>query len=426
MHAEVSGTRLLEKGTKFEVILLIFIILDLSSFPVSPLYSLPFSILAILYFSLRFLRSKTFNRPFILMTLVSTLVLSTLFSFLGKESLAFLNNNITTSYIGVQKEDLRRLIYFLISLAIYKSVYSLNLKHNLLAYKSIKYTLMIVIGLFLLFGVIFLMDMSFFYSIKNIFFNSDVDLSNNLILLNSGYLNRFNFILLDPNNAAYFALMIIFFIKENFRLNKFENCFFIIVMFSTVILTKSSGGVYSLLIYLLINFVVAFKPKVKLKSLILWYLTIIIFTLIFVIDIYSNNYILNFIFNSSTFQRLSSNSLGGRSEIYMSILNTLPPIFGNGYTFIKNGEYVLPHSDHLRFLYSYGIVSYISLILLFINKRYFSLKYLFLIPAFIAFSINSLIDETRLLYTFIILLSLANSSVNRERLAIINQEDISY
>jgi len=40
MHVEVSRTRLIEKGGKIEVILLIFIILDLSIFPFSPLYSL--------------------------------------------------------------------------------------------------------------------------------------------------------------------------------------------------------------------------------------------------------------------------------------------------------------------------------------------------------------------------------------------------
>jgi len=307
------------------------------------------------------------------------LIVSTLFSFISKEPVALIDNGVSSFFVNVQKEDVRRLIYLLVGFMLYKSVYNTYYKYNLNTNLRIKRILLFVCFSFVLFGLIFSVDISLFYLIKGVFFNADVNMATNAVLKNAGYLSRFNFILLDPNNACYFILIIVIFLLENYKLKSAQKTSLWIVMLLSLFLTKSLGGAYALSAYILFKSAFVLSKRINIKKLIVSYGLVLGSFLIIVIDGYTSNIII-----------------------------------GNGYTLLINGTYVTPHSDHLRFLYSYGIISYLSLIIMVFNRRFISRNYLFVIPALIAFSINSLIDEPRLLYTFVILLAITNSQKKHE------------
>jgi hypothetical protein len=93
-----------------------------------------------------------------------------------------------------------------------------------------------------------------------------------------------------------------------------------------------------------------------------------------------------------------------RLIIWTRVLNeqTLYPL-GVGYSAVLG-----PHSDHLRFLFSYGPIAYLAF-LAFAFRNIFQRGYLFLIPAFIAFSLNSMIDEQKLFAVTLIFLALARN-----------------
>lgn len=104
---------------------------------------------------------------------------------------------------------------------------------------------------------------------------------------------------------------------------------------------------------------------------------------------------------------------GGRTGKYEWVVtaHTLLPL-GRGFLLLRDGSNFAPHSDHLRFLYSYGIVAWgIALGLLFRRVRG---AYTFVVPAFVAFSINSLVDEQKLFALYLIALAVWTSSRQRE------------
>ena len=88
--------------------------------------------------------------------------------------------------------------------------------------------------------------------------------------------------------------------------------------------------------------------------------------------------------------------------------------FGRGYTLFIDQSPIRPHSDHIRIFYSYGLICYILVIYLFF-KNIFNVKFLFIIPAFIAFSINSLIDEQKLFALFLIILAIRQCQQKTEK-----------
>jgi hypothetical protein len=94
---------------------------------------------------------------------------------------------------------------------------------------------------------------------------------------------------------------------------------------------------------------------------------------------------------------------------YRALTNFYPSIFGQGYTLLLEDSFFKPHSDHLRLIYSYGLVAYIC-VLIFFFKNILKSNFIFLVPAFYAFSINTLIDEQKLLVIFLIFLAITEKT----------------
>jgi len=391
------------------ILALPIIILDIAILPVSSFFSLPISMFIVGYYTLLYHRKRVFDNQIAIFIFIICLITSTFLSILFKDNTTYISNIVSNASINVQKEDIKRLIYLLLSICVYRVVAVHYRQYEVQLNNIIKITLIIICLVFLIMGVIFLVDVSFFYQLKGIFFNSDVNMTSNEVLINAGYIKRYNFIFLDPNNACYFILIIIIFLYENYNLKLRTKSILWITAISALFLTQSLGGVFSLLIYIIAKNIKAVRGKISAKYIMKVFIICVLFLLFVLINKLDSNQMLNMLFQSTPVQRWNNNSMDGRIDIYLFLLNDIPPLIGNGYTLVRDGYYFYPHSDHLRILYSYGIIAYITLLIMILKRKYFSNNYLFLIPAFIAFSINSLIDEPRLLYTFIILFAIANT-----------------
>lgn len=393
------------------------LMIDIILLPVSPVFSLPFSMVIVAYFFVRYYNKSFFEKRLVLMIFVLSLIISTIISVLFKENYIVLNNVISYTTLNVHVEDFKRCIYLLMGLAIYRVTGLLYLNYYYNVDKHINKILLIVCCSFIIMAIIFNIDINLFYKIKGFFFNVDVNMLGNAALNNAGYLNRFSFILLDPNNAGYYILIICIYLLENANLKEWTRIGIWMTILAAPFLTMSNGVLYTSIIYVTLKMIKIMygmlKGKLSKKVAILIAMAIFLITLyIFIGQFTSNNLFNMFVEKQSiTLDRWSSNSIDSRLDIYKSLIseNIYPPIIGDGYIIIKKGIYIKPHSDHLRILYSYGILAYLALLVLIIKKRIFNHKYLFLIPAFVAFSINSLIDETRILFTFLILFAITNA-----------------
>lgn len=412
-----------------------FLLLDIILFPVSSFYSLPYSIIAVIFFLFKYLKKQVLEKTNIKITaiiFILCIITSTLFSLFFKEKYTIIKDYIGNGYIGINvlKEDIKRSIYLLVGLAIYRISALLYQDYKDKLDKHITRILLAVCWTFSIMSIIFIINIDLFYHIKGIFFTVDVNMLNYKILNNAGYLKRFNFILLDPNNATYYILSIAMFLLENASIKRSTRIAIWLMMVYSVLITMSLGGAYVLLIYIIIKIITTmFRTKYKFNkvTVMLTTLTFLLIALFLLLDQFVGNGLVNKFIEliSPTLDRWSINSMSGRTERFKYLLlESLPPLIGNGYVIIREGAYFLPHSDHLRFLYSYGIISYTALLALIIRRRTFSHQYLFMIPIFTAFSINSLIDETRLMFTFIILFAIVNSKTAIQSIEIIQKKKV--
>ena len=85
--------------------------------------------------------------------------------------------------------------------------------------------------------------------------------------------------------------------------------------------------------------------------------------------------------------------------------NRLPFLWGEGYVLIRNGTWFRPHSDILRMLYSYGILAFALYGYMF-RRCLTSRGFINFLPAFMAFAVNSLLDDQKLFALFLIMYSI--------------------
>lgn len=393
------------------------LLLDIAVLPVSPLYSVPFSMLLVAYFLVRYAKRRAFERRYSIYIFTGCLLISTVFSFLLKEAYIGIDNTVDAyNIINVHKEDLKRFIYLLIALCVYRVAVLLYREHREESERSVKKVLIFVCLVYVAFAIVFKANIVLFYQLKGLFFNMNVNMLSNEVLQAAGYLSRYSFIFLDPNNGNYYILIILIFLLENFPLKLWAKIGIWILGLASVFLSMSTGGLYTVVLYIGAKSVIAiynaFKNKVDNRIIVLLSAAVALAASAVIIDLFTGGRLVNFFFASQAkvIERWSSNSMSGRFDKYIYLLSQgLPPLIGNGYVIIREGLYFTPHSDHFRFMYSYGLIAYGALMISVIKRRIFRREYLFLIPAFVTFSINSLIDEPRMLYTFVILLAVANT-----------------
>jgi len=226
---------------------------------------------------------------------------------------------------------------------------------------------------------------------------------------------RFSYIFIDPNSAAYFSCILAFFLLFYFEFKTLIKSAVWTMLLIILIVCASKGALIAVLIG--ITFYL-FQTKMLMKSRV-WIKLILGVSFCIVIWVVSMAQFPDLhrgfshhvrVFEGRYYQLKGYNTIySSKADTWKRVLEEMPLIvIGKGFWFSDRGkDFAYPHSDHLRFIYSYGIIAYISGTL-FLFKKIFRRKYLFLVPTFLAFSLNTLIDEQKLFVLPLIFLAIAH------------------
>lgn len=216
---------------------------------------------------------------------------------------------------------------------------------------------------------------------------------------------RFSGIFGDPNNAAYLILIVAFASFSNASLTHIKSIFLIFSILIALVSTKSAGAFivssFVLTIFLINKNYATFSHLSISKNLSIYLLySFVIMALLY-------NYLGHE--SNDALERIFTNTSGSESRLdkYPYLLGiSLPGLFGEGYILIRESELFAPHSDILRFSYSYGVPSLALFLILFFKNISFSPKSYFIYPAVGAFAFNSLVEEFRVLLIFVLYLGI--------------------
>lgn len=387
------------KSERFDKFCFYFCLIDLMFLPyfflITTNYSVP---LLILWFVFRFKTIKYKSNFPLIITMTILILLSTCISFIMYPQ----NVAGTNIYVYNIKSVFQFVSYFLyyIMFANYINNNDVNLKKPLL--------LLLIFATILSF--LYFVDKNLFANLK-IFWNSSDDFTN-MFLAGEPYLQyRYNFIWTDPNNPGYFFVSLLFFLCLNIKTTLKEKVFVFLCTIIIVISTMSSGtlislGIVSAILILdaIINNrkkVLEFIKNIKIVHLILFFVIIgIVGFLIF--D--------NAIFDEFL-QRVSNNSLSYRINIWFRIFKNTDLykyiLLGTGGTqvILKNLSLIYPHSGEIYLLYSFGLVCMLLFVYCFfrpnMSKNY--KKFLFVLPVFIGFTINTIVGEQKFVLLYLLM-----------------------
>lgn len=385
----------LEKTHKYSKFILTFIFIDLFLLPNFPLFIMPISLPVVTYLivlrKIRISKDKEFVTYLVLSMLVLTSVL-----------LSFLQRDIYFGGINVWIENVKRAFQLLTSFFYYFIIKNSKVDSHV----NMKKIMMIFVTIYSMIGIVSYIDIAIYFRILNILliknpFVSDWFLRQRIELF------RYSYIWIDPNNAAYAFQMIVFYMLLNEKLKLNEKIYIYFNLILSLVLSMSTGALLSAFIFFLIFFTIKMKNvnkiKISFKNPLSGVVTIMLVVVIILCLLSVAGDGFNFIVNYSL-ERVLNNTGGGRLEKYIYMFkDKIPNLIGEGYILIREGDFFRPHSDHLRFMYSYGLIAYLITLWFFFRRMLFSPKYLFIIPGFMAYSINTLIDEQKIL---VILLSL--------------------
>lgn len=233
-----------------------------------------------------------------------------------------------------------------------------------------------------------------------------------LVISESVYLQhlRFSYIFNDPNTAGYF-LMIAVLPWFPFWESMTVRSILVYFCFANAFLIQSRGAMLSLALALLLWVFPRDWVRLKIRKMDVWNIlrisaaflvvsSIVIFVFFPTIaPVIVDNKIFGF-----GSERLSTSQYdegtGIRFDIWQGYTTSLLPLpIGIGYMFKIQGREFFPHSDLLRFTYSYGFIAAGLFVRWFLRS---SFHYpLIFIPALVPFMINSLIDEQKLFGLFL-------------------------
>lgn len=235
-------------------------------------------------------------------------------------------------------------------------------------------------------------------------------------------MSRFAYIYMDANSSAYITLMLAFYLAQFGCLKRFGRATVILLAIPGVIASGSRGALLS---SFLVVGIMVFRNghRVLIKAIrFAPAMLILLIGAVFGFRYWSENHPATTMVLVDTVNS-AQNRLIGRDEQTLSevllvgeesagasrmttyrwvVSNLWPLPLGRGYEAVK-GTF-RPHSDILRMVYSYGFIAAAAIIWFFfrdVQRKYF------IVPALITFTFNSLIDEQKLLATFLVLLALA-------------------
>ena len=348
-------------------------------------YSLPVAVIGLLECRRIIMPPKTKNM----------LIITSLFMSLSVTASLFLPES--SDYIV---ENIKRLFQFSTSFLYFFFFYNVARRYKLENYLLITSVFFLVY--FLLWALFFVHDPLAVNSLMSSLYGRLVTSSANVAMH-----GRFAYLFTDPNTAGYFLLIAVLpwlHVARNFILRVI-----IIVLSSLAILFLASRGVIISLILAVCLWAIPLRAillrfrksdfKKTLKYMPFVFIAFVIFT--FMVPRIFGDLAL-FISSIERISSLDGIQQGGlRFPIWSSYVTSLTPLpIGRGYMFkTQFAGLFIPHSDLLRLLYSYGFIVATLFLSWFLRS---GRKYpLLLVPALMAFGINTLIDEQKLFALFL-------------------------
>lgn len=220
---------------------------------------------------------------------------------------------------------------------------------------------------------------------------------------------RFAYLFSDPNTSSYFFLIALSPVLIVLKDRPFWFAIVSALGMMIVFISQSRGA---MLIFPLILFfsyfhnIVGCSINFIFQKFILFILLLGLSSIICILYIYLNTDSL--VINKAIIRLFSSNESfttgGHRFSIWIQGIEYYFPLpFGRGYSLYMNNELYFPHSDFIGILYRYGFIALIAIIFFLFNK--FSTSLPLFLPGFMAFFINSLVDEQKLFSLFLMLLA---------------------
>lgn len=340
----------------------IFVLTDILFFPFLGFYTLPISLLIVIYYLIKNFKIKTTIK------FDSFLISLLLITFLVNLILGLIDDlNSISKNLLFQLQIATGFLYYL--------YFSQNLK----SVKQIAKVINIFFFSIFILMCIFLFNYDWYLIFKSLFYHS-YDLKNI-------EKNRFGYFFENPNVFCYWIVSIFGFSLFLIKNNKYK----IIISIITLIvayLTQSRGGMLSFLIVLVYFFQANFINNLRITSriFIIFIIIPLFFYLVYIYILYAND---RFSIDQLIY------AINQRMMIYdiFTSYNGYPKIFEIGV--YKTGS-LGAHSDLLYLTYSYGIFFIIIFFIFFFRDLFFFKKeFVFLIPIFIAFMIDSFTMDTK-------------------------------
>jgi len=381
--------------TKFERIIFWFSIIDIFFLPYFPLVSVSFSVPFVAFWMLFHAQQMLKNEDGV------TFFIIALFMLFG--------TLISGFYPGVFRWEttfgttIKRTFQFIICFGYYFFYKYVFLKKRILINRILMFFSIYVT----LLALFFLVAPRTYADIKMII--NPVD-NHTARYLAGTHLYRFNFLWTDPNNIAYLmdAIVMWFLLDKD---EQFKNKLIIIVLAAVVVLaTSSNGGIILLVValaYILLVKVFASSLQIKVSTIVI---IIIIPIIVYFVIRYTPLYqvikinLVDKLRARMMFYTSSQNYSGGRFDDIRLAVNFLSPLM----LFVGVGkEGISTENGHLYWIGMYGFPSYLCF-MYFVFAKFKSVpfkRYVWVLPVFVAFTLNIAIGEFKWLAIFFLMLA---------------------
>ena len=229
---------------------------------------------------------------------------------------------------------------------------------------------------------------------------------------------RFSYIFTDPNTGAYFLLIATLPLLPLLK-SRLSSLMAFMAILVAVLISQSRGGLLAMLLGTMLWLIHSSTSNERIYSslLIKAFLAILMLILGLVVinklidnNIFGDTLITDYILYRLTDQESIDIGSGSRITRWLYYISELIPLpFGRGYIFNVDSADFNPHSDLLRLIYSYGFI--VAPLFIYLCFRHILRIPLIIVPAVVAFGINTLIDEQKLFALFLSLLGMYYSGV---------------
>lgn len=388
----------------------LFAVIDTLFLPYFWFVSVPLSLPVVIYWSIiRHNEIRAFKEYGLVNIMFVLMLFSTLLGII------ILPHNIYENVVFLVKYYYIFMLYFLFKIR-------LNLRDV-----SLNKFLFLFVFLVLAMALIYYYDKSLYHNFK-LFWNykSNIFVEARYIGL-VGY--RYSFIWMDPNNIAYMIIAVVIFLLTYEKTIFFTKLIMITSLLVVLVATMSNGAILALITSACVYFVLQIFNLFKIRKIEVNIrpLNIFLFCITILLGIYFIPKIPNF-FETTTaieaIERFNSNSGDSRFKIWTYIFSNISIsdyflylVLGKGGVTLVGQGAIAPHSGHLYWILGYGMISYLIFMYIVFRKRKNTpiLKYIWMVPVFIGFTINTMIGEMKLFSLIMLLVASSSSILHRQK-----------